>query len=239
MDEGRESNSSLASSSALNQRRRSVRQSLRRNFLRCAPSENIDVGRCMRAIREARGFSIRALAEKSGLAVNTLSLIENGKSSPSVSTLQRLAATLEVPITAFFETSSPPEQGIVYLKEAKRPGASFDHGILEDLGVGLAEHIVEPFVVTLEPHASSGEGTIVHKGIEFVFCLQGHIEYTIDEHTFLLEAGDSLLFESHLPHCWRNPDETRSRALLVLCPTEGNEDDLASDAHFASNTFSP
>lgn len=238
MDIDRESNKFYQGREPLTRRMQQVRQSLRSRRARCASSDTIDVGRCLRAIREASGFSIRSLAEKSGLAVNTLSLIENGKSSPSVSTLQRLATALNVPITAFFETSTTSEQRVVCLKAAKRPGAIFDHGMLEDLGMGLADHIVEPFVITLEPYASSGEDTIVHDGTEFVFCLEGHIEYTIDAQTFLLEAGDSLLFESHLPHRWRNPDSTLSRALLVLCPVDGYEDDLASEAHFASNTFS-
>ena len=67
----------------------------------------VDVGRCLRRLRDGRDLSIRALAEQSGLNVNTLSLIENGKSSPSVSTLQQLASALAVPITAFFEMDIP------------------------------------------------------------------------------------------------------------------------------------
>lgn len=65
----------------------------------------IDVGRNLRDLRAERELSIRSLAELSGLNVNTLSMIENGKSSPSVSTLQQLASALTVPITDFFETA--------------------------------------------------------------------------------------------------------------------------------------
>ena len=67
----------------------------------------ISVGSRLRELRNERSLSIRALAERSGLNVNTFSLIENGKTSPSVSTLQQIAAALEVPITAFFETNAP------------------------------------------------------------------------------------------------------------------------------------
>ena len=73
----------------------------------------------MRELRSERGFSIRALAEASGLAVNTLSLIENGKISPSVSTLHRAAAALGVVITEFFENSASLQQ-IVFLPHAER-----------------------------------------------------------------------------------------------------------------------
>ena len=59
------------------------------------------VGRKLRELRNRKGLSLRALADRSGLNVNTLSLVENGKSSPSVSTLQQLALALEVPIATF------------------------------------------------------------------------------------------------------------------------------------------
>ena len=68
---------------------------------------DINVGRHLRELRAGRGLSIRALAEQSRLNVNTLSLIENSRTSPSVSTLQQLASALDVPITAFFETDIP------------------------------------------------------------------------------------------------------------------------------------
>lgn len=62
------------------------------------------VGKRLKDLRTERGYSLRILAERSGLNINTLSLIENGKSSPSVSTLQQLSQALEVPIAAFFES---------------------------------------------------------------------------------------------------------------------------------------
>ncbi len=58
------------------------------------PSVDIDAGHCLRVLRSGRGLSIRSLAEQSGLNANTLSLIENSKTSPSVSTLQQLASAL-------------------------------------------------------------------------------------------------------------------------------------------------
>ncbi|MFO7583430.1 MAG: helix-turn-helix transcriptional regulator [Anaerolineales bacterium] len=69
--------------------------------------QDIDVGSRLRVIRTNQGLSIRALAERSGLNVNTLSLIENGKTSPSVSTLQALAQSLAVPISLRVLTFKP------------------------------------------------------------------------------------------------------------------------------------
>lgn len=72
-----------------------------------------DVGKKLRSLRKARRLSIRALAELSELSVNTLSLIENGKTSPSVNTLHQLAQSLNVPITAFFENEQHKKR-VVY-----------------------------------------------------------------------------------------------------------------------------
>jgi transcriptional regulator with XRE-family HTH domain len=170
------------------------------------------------------------LAEKSGLAVNTLSLIETGKTSPSVGTLQQIALALDVPITQFFEMEAA-KSSIAYVKSNQRPRAAISHGTLEDLGAGMTHPAVEPFVVTLEPNMGSSPNAIVHTGYEFIYCLEGRIAYTIEERTYLLERNDSLLFESHLPHRWQNVDAAASRMILVLYPTD--ERDRPTERHFA------
>ena len=193
-------------------------------------NRSIDVGTRLRVLRAGAGLSIRALAELSGLNVNTLSLIENGKTSPSVSTLQQLAGALGVPVTEFFVT----EQGnktVVYQKNRRHPRALFKHGVMEDLGAGMSRFGAEPLIVTLEAKADSGVNPIVHTGREFVYCLEGRIAYTVDTETYLLEPGDSLLFEAYLPHRWKNADAEPSRVLLVLCPLD--ERDQPTQRHFA------
>ncbi len=181
-------------------------------------SGEIDVGRRLRELRLEQGLSIRALAEKSSLNFNTLSLIENGKTSPSVSTLQQLAKGLEVPITVFFENDIPKTH-ISFLKEGQRRRAAFAHGMMEDLGGGLTLHGGQPFLVTLEPKADSGPTPIVHTGLEFVFCLEGQLSYTIEDQLYRLDPGDSLLFEAYLPHRWQNTGETPSRSLIGVVPS--------------------
>ena len=198
-----------------------------------APEEyngSIDVGARLRMLRAGAGLSIRALAEMSGLNVNTLSLIENGKSSPSVSTLQQLAAALGVPVTEFFVTETGTNT-VVYQKHGGRPRALFEHGVMEDLGAGMTRFGAEPLIVTLEARADSGKSPIVHTGREFVYCLEGRVAYTVDTETYTLEPGDSLLFEAYLPHRWKNVDTQPSRVLLVLCPMD--ERDQPTQRHFA------
>lgn len=189
----------------------------------------INVGKRLRTLRGERGLSIRGLAGKSGLAVNTLSLIENGKTSPSVSTLQQLAEALKVPITAFFKPDME-QKYVVHTPLAERPHTEIEKALLQDLGAGLATRAVQPLVVTLKKGGGSGTMPIVHTGYEFVYCLNGRILYTIDGQPYLLNPGDSLLFESHLPHRWENVDMEDSQILLVLYPTDLR--DRVTDRHF-------
>jgi len=189
----------------------------------------ITVGQRLREIRVLRGLSMRALAEISGLNINTLSLIENEHTSPSVSTLQQIAQSLQVSMTEFFQTDHGTKR-LVHQKQGARPRVAFEHSSMEDLAAGMPRYGAEPIIVTLEPNADSGKNPIVHTGREFVYCLDGHIAYTVDNEKYLLEAGDSLIFEAYLPHHWKNIISTPSRALLVLCPMD--ERDQPRERHF-------
>lgn len=188
------------------------------------------VGQCLRSLRQKQRLSIRALAARSGLAVNTLSMIENEKTSPSVSTLQVLARALDVPITAFFEQQRP-EKRMVTTRRAQRPVVSMGATRLEHLGKELAGSAVQPFVVTLEPGAGSGQSLIVHTGHEFVYCLSGQVRYTIEGETILLEPGDSIVFASHLPHCWQNTGTAPAQIVLVLVPGDARETPVERHFH--------
>ncbi len=187
------------------------------------------LGQRLREIRKRHELSIRALASRSGLAVNTLSMIENDKTSPSVSTLQILARVLDVPITAFFEQELV-EKKVVYVRQTQRPMIHVDTTRLEHLGLNLAGSIVQPFVVTLEPGSDSGQKRIVHTGHEFVYCLSGQVLYSIEEQTYLLAPGDSLVFGAHLPHAWQNASSDLAQLILVLIPSDVR--DTPAELHF-------
>ncbi|MFZ5858667.1 MAG: helix-turn-helix domain-containing protein [Chloroflexota bacterium] len=186
------------------------------------------VGQKLRSIRKARKLSIRSLAEKSGLSVNTLSLIENGKTSPSVSTLYQLAQPLNVPITAFFESERQTRR-IVYQRSGERPQIVFSQGHMEKLNEGMPQLGSEPFITKLEPNATSGNTPIIYAGRELIYCLEGHITYTVNGDVFPLAPGDSLIFDAYIPHGWRNTAKTSSRALLVLCPVDASDE---ANEHF-------
>ena len=188
-------------------------------FDKDAPS--VDVANRLRELREERNISLRGLAQKSGLSANALSSIERRKTSPSVSTLYKLADALGVPITSFF--APPPERNrVVLIRSGERTRMPFPRGLWEGLGGEQFIGRVEPFLLTLEAGASSGLHNIVHTGHEFVFCLRGQLEYHVENQNYLLEAGDALLFSAFQRHRWRNPGNTVTNALIVLSDfTEG------------------
>lgn len=186
------------------------------------PAE-INVGRRLQELRAEQGLSIRALAEKSGLNFNTLSLIENDKTSPNVSTLQQLATALQIPITAFFEASSSTYKDIVFQNYGKRPKTLFPHGELEDLGGGLALGEATPLLMTSNPKSSSGAESIVHTGQEFVYCLDGCLVYRVGQEEYILEKGDSLIFQAHIPHRWENRTDLPAHCILIICPSDNRD----------------
>lgn len=193
-------------------------------------TEEVSVGRRLRELRTLRGTSMRVLAQISGLNINTLSLIENGRTSPSVSTLQQLSQGLQVPLTEFFRTDSSSLQ-LAHQKQGQRPRLSLEVGSMEDLASGMQHPGAEPLILTLERGAHSGKTPIVHTGREFVYCLEGCITYTVQERDYVLESGDSLCFESYLPHCWKNGGLEPARVLLVLCPMDAR--DSPKERHFS------
>jgi len=107
-----------------------------------------EVAQRLHELRESRQISLRQLARLSGISVNTLSQIEHGITSPSVSTLYKLVEALGVPITALFR-AEPQREEIVFRTAAQRTQISFPLGIMEGLGGEVFVGHVQPFVLNL------------------------------------------------------------------------------------------
>ena len=174
----------------------------------------IQVGPNIRAIRERRGYSLRALAELCGLSVNAISLIERGENSPTVSSLHALSAALEVPITEFFHDDH--DQAVVYVPADGRLSSQANGIRMESLGIGLRYQQLEPFVVTLEPGCGNCDQPVTHAGEELILVLEGQLAYTVDGRTYDLERGASLLFDATLPHCFQNTGSGQTRIVMVF-----------------------
>ncbi len=194
-------------------------------------AESVDVGQRLRTLREEREISMRELARRSGLSANALSMIERSLTSPSVSTLTKLATALEVPITAFFRPE-PERQAVVFRKATERSRVPFQRGLWEGLGGELFAGHMEAFMLTLESGGSSGPHGMIHTGHEFVFCLRGVLEYEVNHNRYLMEAGDSLIFAANNMHRWRNNSRSVVMAVIVIAGFE--ESEHPGDFHLAS-----
>lgn len=184
-------------------------------------ANEIPVGSRLRNLRHEQKLSIRALAEKCGISANTLSLIENNRTSPSVHTLNLLANGLGVPLIALFEEEkSEPE--LVYQQVGQRQKFRFSHGTAEKLGQGLPPLGAEPILVTLDK-GRKNTGEISHSGREFIYCLEGEIVCVIAGQEYRLAEGDSLLFDAKAPHRWINTHTTTTRLLVLFCPMEAHD----------------
>ena len=116
------------------------------------------------------------------------------------------------------------EATVIHLLASERPSITANGISIESAGRRIPGQQFEPFLVTLEPNSSSGKQAVTHTGHEFVYCLQGQIEYEVDNIQYLLGSGDMLLFEANLPHYWQNNTSKTAKMLLFLqTPDETTE----------------
>ena len=177
------------------------------------------VGQRIKELRTRQGLSLRALAELSNLSTNAISLIERGENSPTVSSLHSLATALGVQITALFE---PQGNGhVIHMKKERRPASETAGVKMENLGSGLPNQQIEPFLMTIEPGGCSTTSQITHSGEEFVYVMNGVLTCRIDDTEYDLEEGDSLLFLATQPHIYRNRGSSAAQILVIFQPMVG------------------
>ncbi len=191
--------------------------------------EDVSVGPRIRTLRTRKGLSMRALAEAAGLSTNAISKIERGETSPTVSSLRRISNALEVPVISIFK--EPEEEAAMFMKREHRPRTQAVGAIIETLGTGLPDQSLEPFLMILDPEAGNTSDTYTHSGEEFVFCLEGEVEYRVGDRLYRMEIGDSLLFDPTQPHSFRNPTQDQAKILIIIQEQDPESRRLAQQAH--------
>ena len=173
-----------------------------------------NVGQMIRSLRDKKRFSLRDLSELSGLSINAISKIERGENSPTVASLHQLASALEVHITDLFRQQI--HQFAVFVKSEDTTLLKSDGITIESLGSGLPNQQLEPFKMIIAPNSGNIFEPISHSGEEFIYCLEGKLEYFVGDEIFVMEPGDKLLFKASQPHCWRNLGNEPAEVILVL-----------------------
>ncbi|WP_420848946.1 cupin domain-containing protein [Phyllobacterium zundukense] len=193
----------------------------RDNSREIADANPARLGTRLKLARQTRGLTLKALSEAANCSESLLSKIENGKASPSLPMLHRLVQVLETNIGWMFEESDGDE-GIVF-RAGTRPLIALDplrrgEGIsLERIIPYSQGHLLQCNIHHIEKDGASA-GPIQHAGEEVGYVLAGEIELIVGERQFQLSAGDSFVFNSDLPHHYRNTGTERASIFWVNTP---------------------
>ena len=184
-----------------------------------APPDIQKIGREIRGLRKARGLTLTELAEKSGLSIGYLSLVERDRATPSINALHAISRALGVTISWFFDANAAPveERGYV-VRRARRRRLEFSAGIVDELLSPSLEGSLELLSSRFPPGASSGDAPYTHNGEEAGVIVRGTLELWVDGKHFVLKAGDSFGFPSSLPHRYCNPGSEETEVIWAITP---------------------
>lgn len=176
----------------------------------------------LRALRRQHGLSLEQLAQRTGLTKSYLSKLERAVSAPSISTVIKLAQAYGMGVSQLIgEADVDQDESVCIVRRDERlPLPSHrgqDGGRYEAMAGRRRFRLMNPFII-YPPHEKQAQPTIFpHAGEEFVFVVSGQIQVTIAEHSFTLEAGDSVYFDSELPHSVLSLGKEQAQVLAVTC----------------------
>jgi len=187
----------------------------------------VAIGDEIRVFRRKQNMTVVELASRAEVSAGMLSKIENGNTSPSLSTLQSLSRALHVPVTAFFRrfeesrdaTHVEAGKGLKIERRGTRAGHQYE--LLGHTTDGRV--VVEPYLITLTEE-SDVFPLFQHAGTEFIYILEGEVGYRHSDKTYTLQPGDSLYFDADVPH---GPEELRKlpiRFISVISYLRSQED---------------
>ncbi len=161
------------------------------------------IGRQLRKLRHDNSLTVADLSRSCGVSIAMISKIENGQTSPSLSTLQRLADSLSIPVTGLFRQFEehrdasfvPAGKGLEIERRGTRAGHHY-----RLLGHGVRNEVdVEPYLITLTDKSDMFP-MFQHGGVEFIHVLEGEFDYRHSDRIYRLQPGDSLLFDPQAAH---------------------------------------
>lgn len=168
------------------------------------PSLEESVGATIRELRQRHGLTIAQVSEQAGISRGMLSKIETGQTSAGMETLARIARALGVSMSMLFskyDASASTAQhikrgtGMEVVRRGTKSGHTY-HLLAYDQG---PTKLFEPFLITIDDD-SQRYPTFQHPGTEFIYMLEGALEYRCGNEAYLLEPGDSLTFQGDVPH---------------------------------------
>lgn len=181
----------------------------------------IKVGEKIKELRESKGFTLQDVADRTGFSPAYLSQVENHLISPPLGAIIKIAHSLNTEIGRFFNQKGTAPFTIVRREErvatsrvASKEGVRYGYSY-ESLAPDKINRHMEPFLVTLEPASTKGV-PYNHEGEEFLFVLEGRVEVQLAEYTDVLDPGDSIYYDSTVPHRVACKDDRPAKILAVL-----------------------
>ena len=167
-----------------------------------------------RRLRARRGLSLAQVARATGVSVGFLSALERGQMRSSVATLRRIARFYRTNILSLFATTGENPRVV---RPEQRKVLETSAGVRMEL-LAWGNTAMEPHMFRIKPGGGSGE-SYAHEGEEFLYVLRGALEIWLNEEEHhSLKTGDSLYFESSMPHRWKNSGRTETCLLWVNTP---------------------
>lgn len=177
----------------------------------------IDVGAHLRAVRMMYGLSQRELAKRAGVTNGTISLIEQNRVSPSVSSLKKVLDGVPMSLAEFFTLDLQRNPQVFYAREELADIGDRD----VRLRLVAAKRPNRAMTIMHEryrPKADTGTDMLSHKGEEGGVIVQGRIELTVGGHSRVLGPGDAYYFASTMPHRFRNPGDEPCEIISACTP---------------------
>jgi transcriptional regulator with XRE-family HTH domain len=174
----------------------------------------VDIGPKLKAARQRRNLSLRALGEQTGFSASFLSQVELGQTSPSLGSLGRIAQALGVSLASLLAEPGSPSGPIVRRGETGLK-SEWSRAIVRSLIPADRDDRIAAVLVTLEPSGRSGQAVGALAGQQFAYLVRGSVRLTLDEETYELAEGDSALLDSDRRVKWHNPSRQRAEILLV------------------------
>ena len=185
--------------------------------------KELNLGEKIKTLRQRRGMFLQQMADQSSLSKPLLSQIESEVVAPPVATLLKISKALNVNSGYFFQAEESGKRAVIVRKNERKQvfrriheDASKVGYYYEALAYPKVDKHMEPFQVQFEVKKKEDLLFFTHKGEEFVFVLEGQLEFNYENETFLLEAGDSLYFDSSLPHAFRAMGRKKALAIDVI-----------------------
>ncbi len=171
-------------------------------------SEDNKIGKKIRQVRESKGMTVEELAKASGNSVELIESLEEGSFIPSMTPLFKIARALGVRLGTFLDDM--PQTGPFVVKSGQSEEIIHFTGSisnLEDstldlysLAYGKGDRHMEPFIVDMHPKKVDKYELSTHEGEEFIYVMGGQIELLYGQERYLLNTGDSIYYDSVIPH---------------------------------------